>query len=201
MKLEPRMVPKPIWGVALRTSLKSRWLPEVSRPVRNHAMVCEVCGGRGHCRRSRWRLCCDEVWDYSDADPVVSALIEMVGADLTAADLTAIEGAVPLIRPVAFSLLDAPPVARLTDLQAICWDCNAMIHFGHTESTAKVKGWAGVEPVVSHAARVNGVPVDAMVQRIIYAKAAWLIRSHVPGWTITWDGWESIRDRKAGRSA
>ena len=189
MKLEPRMVPQPLWGITLRADLGERWLPEVSRPVRDHAQTCAMCGGRGDCRRSNWRLCCDEVWSYSDADPVVSAVIAKLGTD--PAKLRAVEDLIP---GLAYQLLDSPPIAKLVDLQALCWTCNAMIHFGHTETTV---GWPTCEGVVRHAARINGVDPDAMMERVFYEQAAWLIRSAVPDWSITWVGWEAIRDHRA----
>ena len=68
LKLLPRLVPKPIWWKNLRTHLgQTKWLSEVSRPVRESAgQGCELCGGTGE-GAPRWKLCCDEVWEYDDA--------------------------------------------------------------------------------------------------------------------------------------
>ena len=191
VKLTPRMVPAPLWGVALRTDLGDRWLPEVSRPIRNHQRVCEVCGGDGRDSPHGWRLCCDEVWDYSSADAVFEEVLPLL-----AFGPGALPTVLPMIPDIARRVLQTSPLARLTDLQAVCWRCNAVIHYGLTEAQMD---WPTRRIVMLHAERVNGVTTSTMLGEILRAKVQWAVRSAIEGWAITWDGWEAMRDRKAGR--
>ena len=197
LKLTPRMVPSPLWGVALRTDLGSRWLPEVSRPIREYQSLCEICGGYGADSPTGWRTCCDEDWDYSDADPIIEEVLRILGDTFDVAGVTALVTPVNVLN-IASRLGSAPFVARLVDLQCVCWRCNQVIHYGHTETLNKGSDWLATRAARAHAARVNKVS-DERVAKIIYgAKVIWAIRSCLP-WSIEWTGWERIRNVKAGR--
>ena len=67
--LIPRPVPPKLWGKNLRNELGGyRWQKEVSKPIRNEARECELCGSHGSDSPGfvNWRFCCDEVWGYDD---------------------------------------------------------------------------------------------------------------------------------------
>lgn len=108
----------------------------------------------------------------------------------------ALPSTLAIVPEVATRVLPAPPQARLVDLQCICWRCNSMIHYGLTEATAD---WPTRKMTLLHGERVNGVTTSTMLAEVLRAKVLWAVRSEIPGWAIAWDGWERIRDRKAGR--
>jgi hypothetical protein len=201
LKLGPEAVPQPLWGVALRTSLGDRWLPEVSRPVRFHQNTCEVCGGLGMGAPNGWRTCCHEVWDYSDADPVLSAVVQKLQSIPKQAAPESVFEIVMLlcqteIPLMATQLLKRQPCARLVDLRCVCWRCNDVIHFGRTTAAESPERQ---EAALSHAVKVNKVERQVVESMVYTAKIAWMIRSVLP-WTISWKGWERIRDRKSGKT-
>jgi len=63
-KLIPRLVPRPLWGKNLRTSLGGGWAA-LSKKIRKLAGdQCEICGGTSDDAPVRWTTCLDEVWTY-----------------------------------------------------------------------------------------------------------------------------------------
>jgi len=170
-------------------------LPEVSRPIRYHQKVCEVCGDAGTPSPSRsWRLCCDEVWDYSSANDVVAQVLRMLMPDPALTRMLSLQAQVELLLPLVPSMCKTRLIAKLVDLRAICGPCNAATHWGFSEMTGDET------TAITQIQRVNGWDIETLYAKVTRARLAWAIMSAMPGWTITWDGWETIRDRKAGRT-
>lgn len=68
-------------------------------------------------------------------------------------------------------------IALLREVQVVCPDCNAVIHFGRTN----VAGYGQV--ALEHMARINGVTVEETVPLIDAAFAEWRERSQI-NWTV-----------------
>ena len=194
--LSPEMVPEPLWGRALRTDLGTQvWLETVSRPIRRFQNVCEMCRGLGLNTPTGWRTCCHEVWDYSEADEALVLAAEMLDRRTARARNPRPKILKSVARQVASDLGNPTFTAHLLDLRCVCWRCNQVIHWGHTESTTP----AQISSALAHGAKVNRMSVEDMTQVIAVAKAAWLILSQFK-WDIAWRGWERMRDRKTGRA-
>ncbi len=177
MVLAPRPVPTPLHGITLRRELGDGsqvgwWLTRISRPIRRAAGVCEICGGDGSDSPEVWRLCCDEVWDYSEGDELVEQVYN-------------------------YGLPYEPyeePTARLVDFQAVCWRCNFVIHTGLLLSQYRHLK----DEVFAHGARVNEITVqefDEEVHRVAQHHAA---QSYIR-WKITWEGWEQLLQDKLAK--
>lgn len=177
LPLIPRPVPQPLWGQTLRRELGDSsevgwWLNKVSRPIRRAAGTCELCGADGADSPFAWNLCCDEVWDYADGDPLVEIVLDFG-------------------EPPPHDTPDLRPVARLVDLQAVCWRCNLVIHMGMTTTVYPHL----VDLAFEHAARVNEVHFREMLRLTHAIGIYWQARSLL-SWDITWEGWERLLQEK-----
>lgn len=64
LKLEIELVPKPLWGKSLASTLpKNEWKALRTKRIREKGEVCEICGRTG-------RVQLHEVWNYDDAGRV-----------------------------------------------------------------------------------------------------------------------------------
>lgn len=77
MKLQPELVPRPLWNLSANKLLRSAWQGEI-RP----AIFEEFNGSCSHCKAETPRMYAHEQWDYGDADGVALLTgIELVCQD------------------------------------------------------------------------------------------------------------------------